>query len=304
MKTPPNPSDLLLKFYRSRVGLPLKPRMAIPPNMTVTNLGQGLGDTMMLTGAAARGRSVFSGSPHFKEIMALVPGYRQQTTTPMLLDAPTGIVAYESGNGHFLQRLKRILGMPVGDIPLPNLDEIAATRTPIKNRVVMHFEPGYHAKWQSEHIRPRARWLSNESLKIVQAFINSHRGLEFRLVGNVGPDVTCAGTPTTTALINEIATASLFIGINSGPMHVATALGIPCIVIVNFPNAAEIMLPCLKPLGLPDEQWLYPQNVHLHQDNAGPLVPQLSVESLEAAMNGEVYPYRKTEWLPIIHERL
>lgn len=301
-----NPSDLLLNFYRSRPGLTAKPRMAIPPNMTVTNLGHGLGDTMMLTDVANQGRPVYSGSPHFEEIMELLPAYRQQVTTPMLLDSPTAIVAYESGNGHFLQRLRRVLGMKVGDLPFPML-ESTMLPSPIKNRVVMHFEPGYHAKWQSENIRPGARVLSSQSLETMFKFCDKHRSMDLWQIVEEGvkmPTCMLHRNGTTTDLIKLISTASLFIGINSGPMHVATALGIPCIVIVNFPDAAEIMLPCLKPLGLPDEQWLYPQNVHLHQDNAGPLVPQLSVENLEKAMNGEVYPYRRHDWLPLIQERL
>jgi len=62
------------------------------------------------------------------------------------------------------------------------------------------------------------------------------------------------------------------------------------------------MLPTLVDTLEVESEWLYPQNVHLHQDNAGPLVPRFSADTLRAAFNGEVYPYFKNDWLNLIYE--
>jgi hypothetical protein len=98
--------------------------------------------------------------------------------------------------------------------------------------------------------------------------------------------------------IRLISGCEYFVGIVSGPMHIATALGIRCIIVLNFPHAHEIFLPVLKDIDLVESEWLYPQNVHLHQDGEGPLVPRLSYENLERAFNGEIHPYWSQELLP------
>jgi len=99
-----------------------------------------------------------------------------------------------------------------------------------------------------------------------------------------------------------IGTCEYFLGIVSGPMHVAAAYSCKSVVILNFPAARKIMLPTLVDTNQIESEWLYPQNVHIHQDNAGPLVPMISAETLHKAFNGEVYPYFKDTWLPLIHE--
>jgi hypothetical protein len=74
-------------------------------------------------------------------------------------------------------------------------------------------------------------------------------------------------------------------------MHIATAFDKKCIIIVNFPKADQIVLPMLTRTNFPDIDWLYPQNVHLHQDSGAYLVPKLLYSTIEKAFNHEIYPF-------------
>ena len=111
-------------------------------------------------------------------------------------------------------------------------------------------------------------------------------------------------TPDEHSLIDFIGSCSWFIGIMSGPLHLATALQLKCVVIVNFPSAQKIFMPCLRVTGLVESEWMYPQHVHLHQEDSGPLVPAISAYALQQAFNGEVYPFLKTDFCFLIHEPL
>jgi hypothetical protein len=85
-------------------------------------------------------------------------------------------------------------------------------------------------------------------------------------------------------------------------MHIAAGLNKKSIIIINFPSARDLYLPALKELNIPDQDWLYPQNVHLHQDEDGDLVKQLNYKNIEKAFNGEVYPYWGNSFLELIVE--
>ncbi len=101
-----------------------------------------------------------------------------------------------------------------------------------------------------------------------------------------------------------MASAEWFIGIISGPYHLATALGLKVVCIVNFPSADSIYLPTLAPIDQVESEWFYPQNVHLHQEDGAPMVPKLSYDSLCRAVDGEVYPYWSDSYLGLIDEKL
>jgi hypothetical protein len=87
-------------------------------------------------------------------------------------------------------------------------------------------------------------------------------------------------------------------------MHLAAALGLKIVGIINFPDPARIFLPVLKDINLVESSWLYPQSVLLHQDGEGELVARFSLLNLERAIAGELYPYWSDRYLPLIHERL
>ena len=92
-----------------------------------------------------------------------------------------------------------------------------------------------------------------------------------------------------------------FLGIDSGPMHLAAALGLKSIVLINSPENS-IMLPKIRECDIPNSEWLYPQNCHLNTAGENQLVPKFSVETLERAFNGEIYPYWSEEFLPLYFE--
>jgi hypothetical protein len=100
-------------------------------------------------------------------------------------------------------------------------------------------------------------------------------------------------TQTLEQLIEVVAQCGAFVGIVSGVMHLATALQLRCVVVLDFPHAAQVMLPTLKQVDQIEAEWLYPQNVHLHQCEEGPLCRRLSGENLERALAGELYPFDK-----------
>ena len=52
-----------------------------------------------------------------------------------------------------------------------------------------------------------------------------------------------------------------------------------------------------------DIEWLFPQNVHLHQNGQNELVPIVSEDSLKMAINGDVYPYWKFDFLDLIFKK-
>jgi autotransporter strand-loop-strand O-heptosyltransferase len=58
-------------------------------------------------------------------------------------------------------------------------------------------------------------------------------------------------------------------------------------------------LPKIKECEIPELEWLYPQNVHLHENGSNDLVPKLTIDSLKAAFEGRVYPYWKEDFLDI-----
>lgn len=86
--------------------------------------------------------------------------------------------------------------------------------------------------------------------------------------------------------IKTLATAEWFIGQPGDKMHVAAALGLRSIIVVDNP----VYLPQLVAIG-DGTEWLYPQNVHLCRFGSTFLTPTLSAKSITDAMAGDVYPF-------------
>lgn len=222
-----------------------------------------------------------------------------------MVNAPDLVRQYDCGNGHYLQRIRRAFGLSVDDIPKGFL---TAKPEKVPNRVIIHFEAGVHAKWQRAYIHPRARTLYDESKKELEKFILQNSHLQFVQVGNnklpiVGAyDVDCRSTEQ---LVNYIATGSRFIGIMSGPMHVATALGLQCVVTVNFPEPQQIMLPTLIANGQVESEWFPPQHTFLHLDGEGGMIQKFSCYNLFRAFNNELFPFGEPEkYASLIHDKI
>lgn len=303
-------ADLVRAYWRKQPELKL-PAVPCLDGAVLSSLCTGLGDTLMLTDVprASRGTvPVFSVAGHFRPLMKWNPWWKDSGVAGQLLlvNAPTVVRHYATGNGHYLQRLRRAFRLPVDPVPRGCL-AWKGHRWP--KRVVMHFEAGPHARWQRQNIKAGARQLSRQSRLEIEKWVAQERGLEFIMVGRPpegGPlkGVRCVKTPTLDDLVNRVGECGWFVGIVSGVMHLATAMQLRCVVLVDFPEAHRIMLPTLKQTGQLEEEWLYPQNCHLHQEGDGPLVKRLSVDNMKRAMDGELYPYWRADYAELVEERL
>jgi hypothetical protein len=102
--------------------------------------------------------------------------------------------------------------------------------------------------------------------------------------------------------IQLLSSAEYFIGIMSGPIHLAAALDIKLICVTNFPPPELICLPCLKDIDQVESEWFYPQSVILHQDDDGKFVKRLTTENLHRALDGDIYPYWSDRYLELIQD--
>lgn len=303
------PEDVLIRHYAS---VRTSPKPSLREDLScraLTNNSLGLGDTVILTTlpaeAARQGklRYIDSDSPHFE---TLIRHNRHYRSAQGRMRAAIGFLGarYDLGNGHLTQMIHRAFGLRPADRPGGHLDCVLQPRS---RRVAFHFEAGTHSLWQRNHIHPRARQLYPESRAILQEFVHQHPEWSFVQFGSKATPFDGVDDATGLPLVQTIAMMAqceYFVGIVSGPMHLATALGLKCIVLLNFPKAAEVMLPTLKFTGVVESEWLYPQNVHLHQEDDAPLVRRFSRLNLERALHGELYPFWSDQWLPLIHERI
>lgn len=293
-------------------------RAAIPRNrprlpetlrdVTLTMTGSSLGDAVVAT-ALAR-----SAARAGREIAIHVPGssfavLRGFLPYPLLPPATFWVAGdglrfdFDLGNGHFIQRLQRAFGFAPD--PRPHgcvaVDGVAT----VPGRVAVHLEAGPHRTWQQANVHPRAREVYPEHLTMIERFARRHPELEFVQIGLVGTGLAAVRDATGTPLdesIRLLASCEYFIGVPSGPMHLAAALGKRVITIVNFPPARSIVLPVLKDVDVVESEWLYPQAVVLHQDDESELVPRFTERSLESAFAGEVYPYWSDRYLGLVDE--
>lgn len=306
---PKSPEDAILDYYQTVTPKPLKTLRSMD-GLTLSTVCMGLGDTMMLTdfpkACAQQGKRIasFSPSPHFRPLMRFNPFWKDDfADKAYMVNAPDLVRQYDCGNGHYLQRIRRAFGLEIDDIPRGSITWKGQRHT---NRVILHFDPGVHANWQRKELHPQARQLYRENQVELEKFIHAMPNYEFFQVGNKRLNihgVKNVNTNSTEDLVNTIASASWFIGIMSGPMHVATALQLKCVVVVNFPSAKKIYLPTVVVSGQVEEEWFYPQNVHLHQDDEGELVKRFNADNLKRAFNGEIYPFWTPEkYAPLIHE--
>lgn len=216
----------------------------------------------------------------------------------MMVDLCQGYFQWDLGPGHLIQRFRRLYGLPKMPAPKGSLCSLSRCA---KGRVIVHLEPSQSAEWQRANIHPRAREFYPEHLDSLRAFAKERKDLEFVTVGGISL-YWCRhqGTRDAAELVDFMATGEWFIGVCSGPSHIAAALGLKSIVVVNFPDPRKLILPSLVDLKTHDIEWLYPQNVHLHEDAAGPLVPKFSKRNLHQAFDGEVYPFWKHDWLGLV----
>lgn len=203
----------------------------------------------------------------------------------------------DCGGGHFIQKLQHVCGIEKQMVPRPLLINNYET---IPSSVVMSFDKG---QGNQTSIHPRARILYPEHKDTIQRFINNNLnkytftevGKTFSGLENV-VDSTNQGIESTAKII---ATCDYYFAMHNGLTHIAAGLNRKSIIIVNFPSAKQIYLPCLSEIRLQEISWLYPQNVHLHQDDDGELVKFLNYDNIERAFNREIYPFFTDKYLSL-----
>lgn len=212
------------------------------------------------------------------------------------------IQLHSSYGGHFLQKIQQFIGLPVDIVPKPKLSSNIAT---IKNKVVMTFDKG---AVDQRHIHPQARLIYQQSKDIIQKFINDHLHIySFVEVGRYSLGLDNVENKTNIGIrqtAEEIASCDYFFANHNGLMHIAAGLNKKSIIIINFPKAEELVLPCLYKTNVPDIDWLYPQNTHLHQDNESLLVKKLSYDNIKKAFNHELYPFFSNQYIEKTFEYL
>lgn len=300
--------DQVRAFYRRFPARPGKvPTSVDREQYTLTNTPTGIGDTVVLLDAPCAATSgnvhAWSPSPHWKALEACAMPM-PLTRPPLYVSLTEANAAWDLGAGHITQRARRLLGLPVAPVPGGWLCT-PGVRT-IRGRVSLHFEAGGHATWQRAVLHPRARQVYPETWKALRAFIKARPDLQFIEVGRSRllpmeqvEDGTGRPLEETLRLMAE---CEFHLGIVSGPMHLAAALGSKVIALLNFPRPCQLMLPNLKPLGVVEEEWLYPQGVCLHQEEDSAHWPKVSARSLSAAVDGRVYPYWDNDVVEKLHE--
>lgn len=150
------------------------------------------------------------------------------------------------------------------------------------------------------------RPLSQNEINIIQQFIDSdsqYTFVEFGVKESKLKNTLSRFNLPIDRLVNEIGMCEYFIGTANGLMNLAATMGVKSIIFANIPDATLFYLPCLVAgNGVPELSWMYPQNVHLHLDGENELVPKFSLENLNKALAGEIYPYWKEDYLPLIFE--
>jgi len=190
---------------------------------------------------------------------------------------------YNWGGGHCIQRIQRALGLPIHARPYPTLRK---EKSPLKGYVFVHLIT--NTDWK----RNTPNSLDIDDQYAIKDFFESNPHLTPYYFKN---DLTLP------LLFYIMSKCEYFLGIDSGPMHMAAGLGLKSIIVINN-TGNNIYLPRIKECDIPNSEWLYPQNVHLNTKGENPLVSSFSLENLSMAFNGEIYPYFSDEFLPIYFE--
>lgn len=190
------------------------------------------------------------------------------------------ISKYDWGGGHCTQRLQ----IATGQCPsLKPRGVLVRTSDPIKGRVFVHLS--CDTDWK----RKIPNFLSKDDQQVVVNFFSKNiQYSPFYFNNNL----------SVKDMIAIMEKCEFFLGIDSGPSHVAAALDVKSIIIINSPES-DIYLPKLKECDVPNSEWLYPQNIHLNTSGESRLVPKFSEENLRSAFDGNIYPFWKEDFLDL-----
>ena len=319
------PKDLLVGFYKKKV--PRGP--FFDGQVSVISSYNKLGETVLLSfipeQASKERKNIFLGklgNTYHDSVFKNNP-FEKST------DEYNGFHSYTErfnlGNGNIIQQVQRLLTLEVKDKPKGSLYN---TGFKVKGRIGIHIDGVSAGRFHGSK-----RQIYSRNIEVLQKFIYDNPSHEFYQFGQglkkdesilpSGVSVPVNGNKeglfqrvvdclngSVESAIDLAATCEYFICLNSSFYHIAAALDCKVICIINNPKIEECYLPILinemppvlAPYDVFDKVWLYPQSVHLHQDGGNDLVPIFSEENLKRAINGEVYPFWRDDYLNLIHE--
>lgn len=263
--------------------------------MFITNSNHGLGDILSIFSFFEREREGFfagSNNKYFSFFKQFNPFVKQLPAGEYKgIQIEKCHEKFPNEGLHLFNKARKFAGLDILTLPKPFLfvpkQEDFFPRDGKKN-IVLCFDVGREAYAQRCY-HPRARMLYPEHYNSIQRFIIDTKdkfnyyemGLNqrgFDGVQSVSKDLGVG--------IHVMNNADLFIGMHSGIMHLAVALDIPSIILLNFPHAHQIRFPYTD--AGPDSDWIYPQNIHLHEDEGDEIVAQMSYESLKDSVEQKI----------------
>jgi len=139
--------------------------------------------------------------------------------------------------------------------PLPRLPRVEklltrfdAERTPNSPRIVLHVGAGTAAKrWPAEHWRELiGRLVFHEQAQVVLVGGRQDRRIAQEILADDRPAgvIDCTGMLNISELAVVLGSAELFVGADSGPAHLAAAVGRPVVVLFSGTNNPRQWRPC------------------------------------------------------------
>lgn len=266
---------ILKKFYNQQTTIKNK-YQELPEHVSIYNPSIGLGDSIVLTCV----------TPYKKINNKILEGvnldYFDSSNLTSEFDlCIENLYEYDLDGGHCTQRIQKFLGLEPSLKPKGNLKYDETKKE--KNKIFVHLKNG--TDWK----RKIPNSLNDKEVEMIKEFFSKNEKYQPYYYDN---DLNIND------LISVMETCEYFLGIDSGPMHLAAALDLKSVVIINDPNCF-IYLPRIKECELPNSEWLYPQNVHLNRSGVTELVPKLNEKNILFALNGEIYPYWSEQYLTL-----
>ena len=288
---------LMLKGVKEKYYKPL-PHREPYDDLYWKNEAMWLGDTSYLTmipyKASQNGKTMYVKSDSFflSPLMSFNKDYKEDTSDN-IYQTINDIHNYDFGGGHFLQRIQRAMGFEPDLKPTTHFD-IECNK--FKNSVLINIE-GHHYNHLTEQVAPIIqKYVDRNKNRFYFAetwanrplpYIDGIRHFQFNIIN----------------LIKEMSKFEYLIGFDSGLMHIASGLGIKSVIITDSHMGLKtdmLYLPREFSNPLLPGAYLYPQNVHLYMNDENELVKQFTLDNLERAIDGELYPYWSDDFLDII----
>jgi ADP-heptose:LPS heptosyltransferase len=297
--------DLIINFYKNKPDVKPKQDLSFlkeESSLNLITLNIGLGDATAMTfftNQNIKNFNIYSPNKHWETLCKFNKKLNKFQQSDHYIR--TELLEFvDLGNGHVSQRFQRAFGLNVERTPKPFLD---ISNNPKKNKIGLHFSTGPSAFDLLEKGFKEPRQLQHNAKIEIEKFINNSN---YEFVEFGGKQVlenekikNFTGTSIEDS-IKELSECEFFIGLNSGFMSLAAAMSIKSIIIVNVPEVYNLYLPVIKDYWEEDMNWLYPQNVHLHQNGENELVKNVTQFNIEKAINGEVYPFWNLDLLDLI----